>query len=128
MICKKYKDCIVDIIQQKYHMTLIISCDKLQEMHEKEIERAKGVVNTPREEKIKHRVELLTRRIVFVNTKGCKELTNYIYNYDNNFATDVANRIMNNFPDSHVIINDSTTMSLLLKRVLNTISITVSWE
>ena len=105
-------------------MTLIISCDKLQEMYQKEIERAKD----PREEIIENRVALFTRRIIFVNNNGCKEITDYFYNYDNNFATDVANRILNNFPDSRAVINDSTTMSILLKCVLNIISITVSWE
>jgi hypothetical protein len=93
--------------------------EKLQELRQHSIESDKNIREAIREGKIKDRAEMFTRYILSVNRKGDTSYTDFFYNYDEHFVTDIMDIIRERFPDSTVVINWN---------LFNYTSITVLWK
>lgn len=66
--------------------------------------------------------------IMNLNTDGYTSYTRSIYCIDPTFVSEIADKMRERFPDSTVVVNNSTIGSMVLWTLFNYRSIIVTWK
>ena len=101
--------------------------EQMQDMHKKDVERWKRMEKDSREIKIINEVNMFQVYIIHLNNEGYANCTRSFYCIDTTFVSEIADKLRERFPDSTVLVNNSTIGSMILSSLFNYKSITVTW-
>lgn len=101
--------------------------EQMQDMHKKDVERWKKMEKDSREIKIINEVNMFQVYIIHLNNEGYANCTRSFYCIDTTFVSEIADKLRERFPDSTVLVNNSTIGSMILSSLFNYKSITVTW-
>ena len=102
--------------------------EKLQEMHKQHVRNREDMRKAMREHNIKDCVMMFMRYILSVNRHGQKHYAWYVYNYDDQFASDVADGLRTTFPDSTIVMSHSTMVGRIVQTLFHRVWISVTWN
>lgn len=102
--------------------------EHMQDMHKKDVERWKKMKEDSREIKIINEVNMFQVYIINLNNEGYANCTRSFYCIDSTYVSEIADKLRERFPDSKVVVNDSTIGSMILLCLFNYRSITVTWK
>lgn len=97
-------------------------------MHKEDIERWDKMKKAIRESKIIGEVNVFQGHIINLNNDGYTNYTRSFYCIDSTYVSEIADKLRERFPDSTVVVNDSTIGGMILSSLFNYRSITVTWK
>ena len=101
--------------------------EQMQDMHKKDVEKWKKMEKDSREIKIINEVNMFQVYIIHLNNEGYVNCTRSFYCIDTTFVSEIADKLRERFPDSTILVNNSTIGSMILSSLFNYKSITVTW-
>ena len=99
---------------------VIFTREKLQEIYYREVIGNEN--KREREYTINSEVLLFTKNILNTNSKGYKTYSKYVYNVDETFGSDIADKLCERFEGSIITVDKNT-----MWRLFNYCMITVTW-
>ena len=102
--------------------------EQMKDMHKIDIERWKKMKEVARESKIIGEVNVFQGYVINLNTEGYTNYTRSFFCRDPTFVSEIADKLRERFPDSKVVVDDSTIGSMILLCLFNYRSITIMWK
>lgn len=102
--------------------------EQMKDMHKIDIERWKKMKEDVRESKIIGEVNVFQGYAINLNNEGYANCTRSFYCIDSTYVSEIADKLRERFPDSKVVVNDSTFGSMILLCLFNYRSITIMWK